>query len=92
MRILFLSPPESEKRTGALVSHWVWVVVALIILVPLMIFGFAIVLIAAMVAAFLFFVVLPLRRKIRRWRTKLPADGRKNVRVMVRDSFQPPIG
>ncbi len=92
MRILFLSPPESEKRTGALVSHWMWVVVALIVLVPLMIFGFAIVLIAAIVVTFLFFVVLPLRRKIRQWRTKLPADGRKNVRVMARDSYQPPLG
>ena len=92
MRILFLSPPESEKRTGALVSHWVWMILALIILVPLMIFGFAIVLIAAVVAVFVFFVMLPLRRKIRQWRTKLPTDGRKNVRVIVRDRFEPPIG
>ncbi len=92
MRIVFLSPPESEKRTGALVSHWLWIVAALIILVPLMIFGFAVVLIAAVVMAFLLFVVLPLRRRYRQWRAKFPKDGRKNVRVVIRDQFQPPVG
>lgn len=91
MRIVFLSPPESEKRTGARVSHWLWIVAALVVLVPLMIFGFAVVLIAAIVMGFLLFVVVPLRRKYRRWRMNLAGDGRKNVRVVVRDKFQPPV-
>jgi membrane protein YdbS with pleckstrin-like domain len=87
MRIMFLSPPESEKRPGALVSHWLWMVAALIVLVPLMIFGFAVVIIAAVVLAFLFFFVLPLRRKYRQWRANVSRDGRKNVRVVIRDQF-----
>ena len=92
MRILFLSPPESERRAGALVSHWVWVILALIILVPLMLFGFAIVLIVAIAAVFSFLVLLPLRRKIRMWRAKLSTDGRKNVRVVMPDRYEPPVG
>ena len=92
MRIVFLSPPESEKRAGALVSHWLWIVAALIVLVPLMIFGFAVFIIAALVVAVLLFVVLPLRRKYRHWRMNVPKDGRKNVRVVIRDHVQPPVG